>query len=123
MNIAEDRRHDLHGGALAQDRLGHRPAGLGVPGRLRRRVLLHVRRRYASRFNDVASVRLLEPVNFFVLAGLYGITFLAVMLALLISVDTIAGEIASGTIQTIGDQTAAPLGGRGGQMAGARRSC
>lgn len=48
-----------------------------------------------------AAARLLEPINFFVLAGLYAINFLVVMLAVLISVDTIAGEIASGAIQTI----------------------
>ena len=50
---------------------------------------------------DIASIRALEPVNFFVIAGFYGIAFLGVVLALLISVDTIAGEIASGTIQTL----------------------
>lgn len=54
-----------------------------------------------GRFNDIASVRALEPVNFFILIGFYGIAFLAVALALLISVDTVAGEIASGTIQTV----------------------
>ena len=54
-----------------------------------------------ARYNDIASVRMLEPVNFFVLAGMYGVAFLGVVLALLISVDTIAGEIASGTIQTL----------------------
>ena len=54
-----------------------------------------------GRFNDVASVRALEPVNFFILIGFYGIAFLAVALALLISVDTVAGEITSGTIQTV----------------------
>jgi ABC-type transport system involved in multi-copper enzyme maturation permease subunit len=54
-----------------------------------------------SRFNAVASVRALEPVNFFILIGFYGIAFLAVALALLISVDTVAGEITSGTIQTV----------------------
>ena len=53
------------------------------------------------RFNDIASVRMLEPVNFFILVGFYGIAFLAVALALLISVDTVAGEITSGTIQTL----------------------
>ena len=47
------------------------------------------------------AARLLEPTNFFVMAGLYAINFLVVMLAVLTSVDTIAGEIASGTIQTI----------------------
>lgn len=54
-----------------------------------------------ARFNDISAVRVLEPVNFFVLAGMYGIAFLGVVLALLISVDTIAGEITSGTIQTL----------------------
>jgi ABC-type transport system involved in multi-copper enzyme maturation permease subunit len=43
----------------------------------------------------------LEPINFFVMAGLYGVNFLVVMLAILASVDTIAGEIASGTIHTV----------------------
>jgi ABC-type transport system involved in multi-copper enzyme maturation permease subunit len=47
------------------------------------------------------AAQLLEPTNFFVLAGLYAINFLVVMLAVLTSVDTIAGEIASGAIQTI----------------------
>ncbi len=50
---------------------------------------------------SVRAAQLLEPVNFFVLAALYGVAFLTVMLAVLTSVDTIAGEIASGTIQTI----------------------
>ncbi len=50
---------------------------------------------------SVRAAQLLEPVNFFVMAALYGVDFLAVMLAVLTSVDTIAGEIASGTIQTI----------------------
>ncbi len=42
-----------------------------------------------------------EVTNFLLLTGLYGINFLVVMLAVLTSVDTIAGEISSGTIQTI----------------------
>jgi ABC-type transport system involved in multi-copper enzyme maturation permease subunit len=45
--------------------------------------------------------RLLEPINFLALAGLYAINFLVVMLAVLTSVDTLAGEVASGAIQTI----------------------
>lgn len=52
-------------------------------------------------FADIASIRALEPVNFFVIMGFYGIAFLSVVLALLISVDTIAGEITSGTMQTL----------------------
>jgi Cu-processing system permease protein len=45
--------------------------------------------------------RSLEPLNFFVMAGLYGVNFLVVMLAVLASVDTLSGEIASGTIHTV----------------------
>lgn len=47
------------------------------------------------------AMQALEPYNFFLIAGLYGVAFLVVMLALLVSVDTIAGEIASGTIHTL----------------------
>jgi Cu-processing system permease protein len=43
----------------------------------------------------------LEPFNVFLLLGLYVVNFLIVMLAVLTSVDTIAGEIDSGRIQTI----------------------
>jgi Cu-processing system permease protein len=57
--------------------------------------------RELSRFNDISSIRTLEPVNFFLIMGFYAIAFLGVVLGLLISVDTIAGEIASGTIQTL----------------------
>jgi ABC-type transport system involved in multi-copper enzyme maturation permease subunit len=57
--------------------------------------------REVSRSGLAASVSFLEPVNFFLMAGMYGIAFLGVALALLISVDTLAGEITSGTIQTL----------------------
>lgn len=46
-------------------------------------------------------VALLEPFNVFLLLGLYVVNFLIVMLAVLTSVDTVAGEIDSGRIQTI----------------------
>lgn len=39
--------------------------------------------------------------NFFTLAGLYAVNFLLVMTAVLLPVDTIAGEISSGVIQTV----------------------
>jgi len=42
-----------------------------------------------------------EVGNMLVLMGLYVINFLGIVLAVLISVDTIAGEVTSGTIQTI----------------------
>lgn len=39
--------------------------------------------------------------NFLTLAGLYAVNFLTIAMGVLISADTLAGEIASGTIQTI----------------------
>jgi Cu-processing system permease protein len=42
-----------------------------------------------------------EMMNFFLLTGLYVVNFLVVALTVLASVDTIAGDISSGTIQTI----------------------
>jgi Cu-processing system permease protein len=42
-----------------------------------------------------------DAYNFLSIAALYGANFLIVMLSVLISVDTIAGEISSGTIQSI----------------------
>jgi ABC-type transport system involved in multi-copper enzyme maturation permease subunit len=57
--------------------------------------------RDVTRSGLASAVSVLEPVNFFLLAGMYGIAFLGVALALLISVDTLAGEITSGTIQTL----------------------
>lgn len=42
-----------------------------------------------------------EIYNFLLLAGLYVVNFLTVMLTVLTSVDTLSGEIASGTIHTI----------------------
>ena len=42
-----------------------------------------------------------EGLNFLLMAGLYTITFLSIAMAALISADTLAGEINSGTIQTV----------------------
>jgi Cu-processing system permease protein len=42
-----------------------------------------------------------EGLNFLLMAGLYTITFLSIAMAALISADTLAGEISSGTIQTV----------------------
>jgi ABC-type transport system involved in multi-copper enzyme maturation permease subunit len=57
--------------------------------------------RELSRSMSGGIVLRLEPLNFFVMAGLYGVNFLVVMLAVLASVDTLSGEIASGTIHTV----------------------
>jgi len=42
-----------------------------------------------------------EGLNFLLMAGLYTITFLSIAMAALIAADTLAGEINSGTIQTV----------------------
>lgn len=42
-----------------------------------------------------------EIFNFFTMAGLYAVNFLTVVMAVLTSVDTLSGEIASGTVQTL----------------------
>ena len=42
-----------------------------------------------------------EGFNFLVLAGLYAVTFLSIAMGALLGADTLAGEINSGTIQTI----------------------
>jgi Cu-processing system permease protein len=42
-----------------------------------------------------------EAANFFLQVGLYAVAFLSVAMGALLSADTLAGEISSGTIQTI----------------------
>ena len=42
-----------------------------------------------------------EEYNFLLLAGLYAVTFLSIAMGALLAADTLAGEISSGTIQTI----------------------
>jgi Cu-processing system permease protein len=42
-----------------------------------------------------------EAANFLLMAGLYAVAFLSVAMGALLSADTLAGEISSGTIQTI----------------------
>jgi Cu-processing system permease protein len=50
---------------------------------------------------EMQSVARTEGVNFLVLAGLYAVTFLSIAMAALLSADTLAGEISSGTIQAV----------------------
>jgi ABC-type transport system involved in multi-copper enzyme maturation permease subunit len=42
-----------------------------------------------------------EMSNFLLMAGLYAVTFLSVAMGALLAADTLAGEINSGSIQTI----------------------
>jgi Cu-processing system permease protein len=57
--------------------------------------------------NDVTAERgptsliLNEMRNFLLMAGLYAVNFLTVMMTVLTSVDTLSGEVASGTIHTL----------------------
>ena len=52
---------------------------------------------------NLVPARLRQDVgmSFFVMAGLYAVNFLLVMMAVLMPVDTLAGDIRSGTIQTL----------------------
>jgi Cu-processing system permease protein len=49
----------------------------------------------------VAQVARTEGINMLLLAGLYAVTFLSIAMGALLGADTLAGEISSGTIQTI----------------------
>jgi Cu-processing system permease protein len=49
----------------------------------------------------VANVARAEGTNVLTLAGLYAVTFLSIAMAALLGADTLAGEINSGTIQTL----------------------
>lgn len=51
--------------------------------------------------NALARVWQNEASNFLLLAGLYAVAFLSVAMGALLGADTLAGEISSGTIQTI----------------------
>lgn len=55
-----------------------------------------------SRAGDTAArVAQSEGINLLFLAGIYAVTFLSVAMGALLGADTLAGEIQSGTIQTI----------------------
>lgn len=67
---------------------------------------------YAIGFNEIQKdvqrqthsnplVQFSEIYNFLLLAGLYTVNFLTALMAVLTSVDTLSGEIASGTIHTL----------------------
>jgi ABC-type transport system involved in multi-copper enzyme maturation permease subunit len=48
-----------------------------------------------------ADIMMAESTNTFMMMGLYAATFLSIAMAALLGADTLAGEISSGTIQTI----------------------
>lgn len=49
----------------------------------------------------MTQVALTQIYNFLLMTGLYAVNFLTIAMAVLTSVDTIAGEISSGTMQTL----------------------
>jgi ABC-type transport system involved in multi-copper enzyme maturation permease subunit len=58
---------------------------------------------FSAQSNSPELVRIArtEGINLLLLSGLYAVTFLSVAMAALLGADTLAGEISSGTIQTI----------------------
>lgn len=60
-----------------------------------------MRRNFLENSATRSPVILNEMSNFILMAGLYAVNFLTVMMAVLTSVDTISGEISSGTIHTL----------------------
>jgi ABC-type transport system involved in multi-copper enzyme maturation permease subunit len=57
-----------------------------------------IQRSIARGMGQVATAQI---HNFFLMMGLYAVNFLTIAMAVLTSVDTIAGEISSGTMQTL----------------------
>jgi Cu-processing system permease protein len=54
-----------------------------------------------QRQRGMSRMAVLELYNFLLLAGLYTVNFLGIAMSILTSVDTLSGEVASGTIQTL----------------------
>ena len=54
-----------------------------------------------QQMKSMPTIQLNEVRNFLLMAGLYVVNFLTAMMTVLTSVDTLSGEIGSGTIQTI----------------------
>ncbi|MCS6806757.1 MAG: ABC transporter permease [Acidobacteriota bacterium] len=51
--------------------------------------------------HDLSPIRRNQTYNIIAVMGLYAVNYLTVLMTILISVDTLAGEIATGTIQSI----------------------
>jgi len=66
-----------------------------------RMIFIEVSRENAGDVTAFARVAQNEMSNFLLLAGLYAVAFLSVAMGALLSADTLAGEINSGTIQTV----------------------
>lgn len=60
-----------------------------------------IRSNYLHEVKEPSQYILTELANFFSLAGLYAVNFLTAIMSIVASVDTLAGEINSGTMQTL----------------------
>jgi Cu-processing system permease protein len=63
--------------------------------------LSQIQSEIANQSRPMPPVVASEAYNFILMAGLYVVNFLTIIMAVLTSVDTLSGEIASGTIQTL----------------------
>jgi len=61
----------------------------------------YVERDLAKHASAMSRLQHRMMLNFFILAGLYAVNFLTIMTAVLLPVDTLAGEIGSGVMQTL----------------------
>lgn len=62
---------------------------------------LHFIHRDLTRHGHATLLEQRMVLNFFIMAGLYAVNFLMIMTAVLLPVDTLSGEIASGVMQTV----------------------
>ncbi len=60
-----------------------------------------IRSNYLAEVENPSDYVITEMASFFALAGLYAVNFLSAIMTIIASVDTLAGEINSGTMQTL----------------------
>jgi Cu-processing system permease protein len=63
--------------------------------------LSQIQKEIAAQSRPMPALVASQLFNFILMAGLYVVNFLSVVMAVLTSVDTLSGEISSGTIQTL----------------------
>ena len=63
--------------------------------------LSQIQKEIATQARPMPALVASQVFNFILMAGLYVVNFLSIVMAVLTSVDTLSGEISSGTIQTL----------------------
>ena len=92
-------RNTLH--EAARRRILLATAVFGVIGLALFALGMHFVHREITAHGGVAAVQHRITVSFLVMAGLYAVNFLLIMTAVLVPVDSVSGEIASGVMQTV----------------------